>query len=281
MKRSGLILLLLTLILAGCASDMPKKAALKLYVLNGGRLNFDTLAPFFGIADDDTAVRDFIVPGYLIVHEQGMLLWEGGLPSSLAETGGWQEMSGGWRMRLDTTIREQLKPLGISLADIDYMAFSHFHFDHIGIANEVSNARPILRKAQYETAFADSVIVPGFSPELYNTLDRPGKIIIDGEYDVFGDGRVRLIPTPGHTPGHQVLFLDLEETGPILLSGDLYVLRVGREQGRTLTCDMDTTTSRQSMIQIEELLKDTAARLWIGHDYEHFRQLKKPPLYYH
>ncbi len=280
MKRSVLILVLLTLIIAGCGSDMPKKAALKLYVLNGGRLNFDTLTPFFGIADDETAVREFIVPCYLIVHEQGMLLWEGGLPSSLAETEGWQEMSGGWRMRLDATIGEQLKPLGISLADIDYLAFSHFHFDHIGIANEVKNARPILRNIQYETAFADSVTVPGFSPELYSTLDRPEKIIIEGEYDLFGDGRVRLIPAPGHTPGHQVLFLDLEDSGPILLSGDLFVLRVGREQGRTLTCDMDTTTSRQSMAQIDKLLKVSEASLWIGHDYEHYQKLKKPPLFY-
>ncbi len=280
MKRICLTFISAVFIITGCASDVPQKTSLKLYVLNGGRLNFDTLAPFFGIADDETAVRDMIVPSYLIVHEKGMLLWEGGLPSTLADSAGWQEMSGGWRMRLDTTISEQLKPLDISLDDIDYMAFSHFHFDHVGIANEVKNARPILRNIQYETAFADSVTVPGFSPELYNALDRPEKIIIEGEYDVFGDGRVRLMPTPGHTPGHQVLFLNLEETGPLLLSGDLFVLRVGREKGRTLTCDMDTTTSRQSMTQIEALLETTGASLWIGHDYEHYQQLKKPPLFY-
>ena len=120
---------------------------------------------------------------------------------------------------------------------------------------------------------------PGFEPELYNEIPESDIIVVDGEHDVFGDGRVRLLPAPGHTLGHQVLFLDLPETGPIVLSGDLYVFRVAREERRVFPFDADAAQSLKSMERIEKFLEETGAELWIGHELARFEQLKKPPQY--
>lgn len=267
--------------LGTACQPLPKaQASLKLYAFDCGRLNFDSLEPFFGIPDTESDIHDLIVPCYVIEHEKGRLLWNGGLPSSTKDVGGWQEMDGGWRMRLDATLSEQLVVLNLTMADFDYVAFSHFHFDHVGVANELEGATLILQQTQYNTAFADSVTTPGFMPDVYSKLKEAEQIIIDGEHDVFGDGRVRIIPAPGHTHGHQVLYVDLAETGPVVLSGDLYVLRYGLEHNHLLSLDADTTQSKASMKRVEALLEETGATLWIEHELAQFEQLRKPPQYH-
>ena len=272
------LLCLLAPCLAGGAEEKAQ-SALKLFVFDCGRLNYDSVEGF-GITNEETQVRDLIVPCYVIEHEKGRLLWEGGLPSSLAEVDGWKEMGGGWRMRLDRTFKEQLADLDLGMDDFDFMAFSHFHFDHVGVANEVRGAKLIIQKPEYEAAFAEKVTVPGFDPPLYEKLREAEHIMIEGEHDVFGDGRVRLIPAPGHTPGHQVLFLDLEETGPIVLSGDLYHFRISRKMKRVPTFNVDAALSLQSIDFVEDFLKKTGAELWIEHDLARFEQLKKLPLFH-
>lgn len=280
MKPLLFIILGAALLGTACQPTPNPTASVKLYAFDCGRLNFDSLEPFFGIPDAESDVRDMIVPCYVIEHEKGRLLWNGGLPSSTKDVGGWQEMGGGWRMRLDATLSEQLASIDLTMADFDYAAFSHFHFDHVGTANEIEGATLILQRAQYDTAFADSVTTPGFMPDLYSKLKEAKQIIIDGEHDVFGDGRVRIIAAPGHTHGHQVLYVDLAKTGPVVLSGDLYVLRYGLEHNLLLALDADTTQSKASMARVDKLLKETGATLWIEHELAQFERLRKPPLYH-
>jgi len=252
------------------------KSSLKLYAFDCGRMHYDSVA-FLGFDNSETDVRDLVVPCYVIEHEKGRLLWEGGLPSSYAATDGWHEMEGGWRMRLDRPFAEQIAEMGWSMSDFDFVAFSHFHFDHVGVANEVKGATLLIQRAEYDDAFAEEVTIPGFEPDVYGGLRELETLVVDGEHDVFGDRRVRLIAAPGHTAGHQVLFVDLETTGPVVLSGDLYVFRLGYEQGRILPIDRFPELSAESMGQVEALLEATGAELWIGHEAAHFDQLEKPP----
>ncbi len=118
MNRLVPLFIIVTLIMAGCKSKPKAGTSLKLYVFDCGRLNYDSVEPL-GVADNETEVRDLIVPCYVIEHEEGRLLWEGGLASSLAEIAGWQEMDGGWRMRLDRTFEEQIAELDFSISDFD------------------------------------------------------------------------------------------------------------------------------------------------------------------
>lgn len=276
MIRSPVIFLFALLVISGCRADVSidagPKAALKLYVFDCGMLRFDSIEGF-SVSDDETDIRDFIVPCYVVDHEKGRLLWDGGLPSKTADVEGWQ--GEGMMSRLDRTFSEQLHELGLDMSSFDYAAFSHMHFDHVGVANEVNGATLIIQKKEYDAAFADEVTVPGFDPTLYNKLKDAERILIDGDHDVFGDGRVRIISAPGHTPGHQVLFVDLANSGPIVLSGDLYHLAISRQDRRVPKFNVDRDLTLSSMDRVEALVEETGAQFWIEHELAFFEQLIK------
>jgi glyoxylase-like metal-dependent hydrolase (beta-lactamase superfamily II) len=219
------------------------------------------------------------VPCYVIEHEKDRLLWNAGLSPSLAETEGWQEQET-TRARLDRTLSEQLADLGLGLDDFDYASFSHMHFDHVGATNELEGATVIMQKAEHDAAFADSVSVPAFVPAAYEGLRDEEFLIIEGDHDVFGDGTVRIISTPGHTPGHQSLFVDLPQTGPVVLSGDLYHFRLSRELRRVPSFNVDPDATLASMDRLEDLVEETGAELWIEHELARFEELKKAPEFY-
>lgn len=239
---------------------------LRLYEFDCGRLAYDSPEAFgFGIRDASTDVRVLFVPCYLIEHPAGRLLWDGGLPSDLAETEDWVEEEG-WRLRLDRTLADQLADLGLTFDSIDYAAFSHMHFDHVGAANEVESATLLIQRPEYEAAFAQDIEVPGFDRSLYDGLQRLEKRLLLGDHDVFGDGRVRILSLPGHTPGHQALFVDLDSEGPVVLSGDLYHFRVSREERIVPAFNVDAEATLQSMDRLEAFLLEMGATLWIEHD---------------
>ena len=252
------------------------EASLKLYLFDCGHLRFESLAGF-GIDDDESDVREVIVPCYIVDHPDGRMLWDGGLPSAVAEADGWQDNA-----RLDRPLAEQLAELdlGFDLESLDYVAFSHMHFDHTGVANEVVGATWLVQQAEYDAMFADPVTVPATQPELYEKLRDTDRVLLNGDHDVFGDGRVRILSTPGHTPGHQVLFLDLAATGPLVLSGDLYHLRLSRAERRVPLFNVDAEMTLQSMERVEAFLAEAGATLWIGHDLALFERLDQAPAFY-
>jgi len=279
MFRDAARILCALLVLSVCCigHTQESKGSLKLYVFDCGLLRLDTLEGF-SIADDETDVRVLSVPCYVIEHPNGRFLWDGGLPSATADTEGWQ--GEGMQSRLDRTLADQLTDIGLDMRSFAFMAFSHMHFDHVGVANEVEGATLIIQKPEYDAAFAESVVTPGFEPALYSKLKDAKRVMIEGDRDVFGDGRVRIISAPGHTPGHQVLYVDLENTGPIVLSGDLYHFAVSREKRRVPSFNVDADQSLKSMKRVESLLEETGAELWIEHELAWFEQLKKSPSYY-
>ena len=252
-------------------------SALKVYVFECGMLRFESIENF-AISDDETDIRDLIVPCYVVEHGNGRLLWDGGLPSKLADIDGWQ--GEGSLSRLDRTLSDQLPGIGLDMSSFDYVAFSHMHFDHVGVANEIDGATLIIQKPEYEAAFAGGPGGEEFDTTLFENLKDAERIVIDGDYDVFGDGRVRIISAPGHTPGHQVLLIDLAITGPIMLSGDLYHFAITREKRRVPHFNFDRDMTLNSMDRIEKLIEDTGAALWIEHELAFFEQLDKAPAFY-
>ncbi len=105
-------------------------------------------------------------------------------------------------------------------------------------------------------------------PSTYDQLDHGRTQILNGEHDVFGDGSVLMIPTPGHTPGHQVLLVDLPETGPVVLSGDLYHSALAFENDIVPAPNTDAEATRASFEKVKKLLEEKGATLWIQHDKE-------------
>ena len=261
----------------GPAAEEPAvEASLKLYVFECGRLRFDTVERF-SIADEETDVRELIVPCYVVDHPDGTLLWDGGLPSAVAETEGWGDNN----QRLDRTLARQLAEyeLGVDLGSFDYVAFSHIHFDHVGVAGELTGGTWLVQQGDLDAAFPEGAGAEAAEPLLDNMRNLE-RMVLNGDHDVFGDGRVQIISAPGHTPGHQVLFLDLAETGPLVLSGDLYHFRLSRAERRVPTFNFDAEMTLESMEKVEAFVAERNATFWIEHDLALFETLRTAPAFY-
>jgi glyoxylase-like metal-dependent hydrolase (beta-lactamase superfamily II) len=174
---------------------------------------------------------------YLVVHPKGTLMWDvGAVPDSDIKSEGTPNRyrivlpNGNERFVTATrTLKAQLAAAGYTPADINYLALSHYHYDHTANANLFAKATWLVRQVERDVMFPEK---PNdlTQPATYADL-RTGKTVIIkmDDYDVFGDGTVVLKLTPGHTPGHQVLFVKLAKTGPVVISGDpTTTLRNGR-----------------------------------------------------
>ena len=256
-------------------------ASLQLYVFNCGDFRFPSVENF-SVGDNETTVRDLVVPCYIIDHPRGTLLWDGGLPSATANISGWQrDPETGVQVRMQQTLQSQLleMDLGFDLTSINLAAFSHIHYDHVGVANELTNAKWLVQRGDYEVV-AKGGTVPAYDPALLAEIKKRPTQVLDGDYDVFGDGKVRLISATGHTPGHQVLYVELAEFGPLMLSGDLYHFRLSRDQRRVPMFNVDKNQTLEAMDKVEALVAETGATFWIEHDAALFETLKLAPNFY-
>lgn len=177
-------------------------------------------------------------------------------------------------------LNAQLAEAGHSAGAITYLALSHYHWDHTANANAFQAATWLVRQVERDAMFAQPP--PALlQPSTYADLRRSKIVLISSdEHDVFGDGTVIIKSAPGHTPGHQVLYLKLANTGGVVLSGDLYHYPEERSLGRVPTFEADQEQTRASRAAIEAFLTQRGARLWIQHDFAGDSKLKKAPGYY-
>jgi glyoxylase-like metal-dependent hydrolase (beta-lactamase superfamily II) len=184
----------------------------------------------------------------------------------------------------DLTLRQrlitQLAEVGYSPADITYLALSHYHYDHTANANAFAGSTWLVRRVERDAMFAERP--PGVTqPASYAALKNSKTMVIErDEHDVFGDGTVVIKSAPGHTPGHQVLFVKLLKTGAVVLSGDLYHFREARTLKRVATFDFNQEQTPATREAIEAFLTKTGALLWIQHDAVGNALLRKAPEYY-
>src|SRR5690606_34110326 len=126
--------------------------------------------------------------------------------------------------RVPVTLRAQLQQLGLAPADTEQVAFSHLHVDHSGNASLFTAALYLLNRKDFDWALGKPTPF-GADTESFSFAATAKTQAIELDHDVFGDGSVRILSTPGHTPGHQILLLRLANAGTIILSGDLYHTR--------------------------------------------------------
>ena len=251
----------------------------KLYVFDCGTLRFEDVT-MFGISASDTNVRELFVPCYLIEHPtKGRLLWDAGLPPQLAGQGE-QPLGEGTTQEYRVSLVNQLAKMKLRPRDIDFVAFSHMHFDHVGSANEFVGSTLLIQETEYEAAFKNHSENAFFEFDLYGDLANATKTLLTGDYDVFGDGKVQIVSAPGHTPGHQVLYVELDDYGPLVLSGDLYHFEVSRQKRAVPEFNTDKTQTLESMSKVESLINVTKATLWIEHNMAQAMLLNLAPSYY-
>jgi glyoxylase-like metal-dependent hydrolase (beta-lactamase superfamily II) len=254
----------------------PPKS-LRLYVFDCGSLNIPDTSPY-RLTKEELATNMMSVPCFLIAHPKGTMMWDtGAIPDSSFKNG----VPGTLRYaKTAKSLTAQMAEVGYAPADIEYLVLSHFHWDHIGNSNLFGGATWLVPKAERDVMFSDPPS-PRTEPANYSALKNSKTILIEKDaYDLFGDGTVVIKAAPGHSPGHQVLFLKLAKTGPVVLSGDLYHYPEERKLQRLPTTEFNVEQTAASRAAIEAFLKQTGAQLWIQHDFVATGRLKKAPAYY-
>ena len=259
------------------AAEPPK--SVRLYVLDCGRLTIDDPARL-GFKKEQLKVVDLSMGCYLIAHPKGTLFWDtGAVPDSLFKPGAsTATLTYG---TVTKSITSQLAGIGYTPKDITYLALSHYHWDHIGNANLFAGATwltPRIERDLMLSGKSDSRY-----PEHFSALKNSKFVITDnktGEYDVFGDGTVILKSTPGHTEGHQVLFVRLKNTQSVVLSGDIYHYPEEVTTGIVPPIDVNKEQTIRSRRELTAYIKKQKAQLWIQHDLAHFEKLRKAPQFY-
>ena len=259
-------------LLGSAASAEAQSAVDKLYVLNCGE----------GIAGDISRWSPGVNVGksmefadncYLVHHAQGWLLWDTGLADAIAAMPDGERPSDprATHWRRPQTLASQLDQLGIKPSDIKYVAVSHSHPDHIGNVELFPQATLLIQKAEYEWPGPNNT-------SRFNPAHPVSKL--EGDHDVFGDGGVMLISTPGHTPGHQSLLVKLPKTGALVLSGDAAHFKENWDNRRVPSINFDKEKTAASMERLADVLTKEKAQLWINHDKAQRDRLKLAPEYY-
>jgi glyoxylase-like metal-dependent hydrolase (beta-lactamase superfamily II) len=253
----------------GVATATPTGAAQRLYVLSCGE----------GVAGDvsrwspgvnEGKPMPFVGTCYLIRHERGWMLWDTGVPDAVASMPGGLKPSDPrathWYRRV--TLASQLERLGVKPGDVRFIGLSHTHPDHVGNVDLFPETPVLIQRAEYEWAFRQ--------PKTPFRAEHP-VTKLDGDRDVFGDGSVVILSTPGHTPGHQSLLVHLRKTGWIVLSGDAVHFRSNWEARRVPAINTDREQTLASMQRLADVLSERHAQLWINHDAAQAERLRHAP----
>lgn len=272
-KAIGLAMLLWVVGATPYADAQPAKSGVeRLYILNCGEGVAGDISRWSPGVNEGKSM-DFVDNCYLIKHAQGWFLWDTGIPDAVAA------MPNGlapadlkaitWRR--PKTLAAQLDQLGVKPSDIKAIAVSHTHPDHIGNVELFPAAMLYVQKAEYDWPGTNNA--PRFKAEHPVTK-------LEGDRDVFGDGSVTILSTPGHTPGHQSLLVKLPKTGAVVLTGDAVHFRDNWDNRRVPSLNASKEQTLASMQRIADMLTREKAQLWINHDKAQRDGLKLSPDFY-
>jgi glyoxylase-like metal-dependent hydrolase (beta-lactamase superfamily II) len=275
MPRIKFALAVAALALSGHAAvaQSEKSGVEKLYVLNCGEGTAGDISRWTPGLNEGKSM-DFVDSCYLIKHSsKGWFLWDTGIADAVAA------MPNGlvpadpkavtWRR--PKTLAAQLEQLGLKPDDVKAMAVSHTHPDHTGNVELFPQATLYVQKAEYDWPGANNE--PRFKPS------HPVELLT-GDKDLFGDGSVTILSTPGHTPGHQSLLVKLPKTGAVVLSGDAVHFRDNWDNRRVPSMNANKEQSAASMQKIADTLDKEKAQLWINHDKAQRDSQKMAPEFY-
>jgi glyoxylase-like metal-dependent hydrolase (beta-lactamase superfamily II) len=224
------------------------------------------LAPAsFFLADGGAHQMRAPVPCFLVEHPRGKVLFDTGMNTYMRDfVNSSPQASLGFGVELDETqqIGARLRALDVSPGDIDFVALSHLHADHCAGLADVPNATMIIQQAERDAAFGEDS--PMYD-RTYFDIGHPVKTI-DGAHDVFGDGSVMLVPTPGHSAGHQSMLVRLPG-GKVVLAGDCcYLTDVLDDEAKLpLSTSADPDEHLRSLRLLRDM-RDRGDRVVCGHD---------------
>ncbi|MEZ5920067.1 MAG: N-acyl homoserine lactonase family protein [Parvularculaceae bacterium] len=248
--------------LSFAAKPQMRPGILELWRLDCGAIELSDSAPYSDGHLYDGQPRDMTDSCYLIRDGERYMLWDAGLPASLIDgplTFGVHTIS------LHATLEDQLNEIGLAPADITFVGLSHYHFDHVGQAPVFANATLLINRRDFEyvQSGADKDASKGLAPWLSDTKRVK---MNERDLDVFGDGLVTILFTPGHTPGHSSLLIRLPRMGNVLLSGDAVHFREQIDNRGVPTFNTNRADTLASIDRLEQISNSINAKLIIQHD---------------
>ncbi len=213
------------------------------------------------------------VPAWLIRHPQGVVLFDTGMSEELSHKSDYLDaVSALFQVGCSPSnlIGARLADHEIDAADVDLVVLSHLHFDHVGGLREIPDARLVVHADEWAAGFDDELTrMHNFQRSEFDLGHEV--LTVDGPHDVFGDGAITTIPTPGHTPGHQSLLVRLD-SGDVVLSADCAYFESTLAGGALPPLCHDREQQAASVARLRAMRSDGATVI-PGHDPVTFRTL--------
>ena len=246
---------------------------MRMHILAGGRLRMRRNV-YYPDAPKEEKV-ELPVSCVLLKHSQGAVLFDTGCHPDVAtdaETR-WGPMARALvpMFERQDTVVSQLPLAGVTADDIDMVVCSHFHPDHCGCNSFFPRATVIAHAKELEAARAQGAEAVGYLPVEWDhgTIET-----FEGEKDLFGDGRITLIPMPGHTPGMTTAHVVLDRDGAFLLASDAAAVRQNLVDRHAPKNSWDVALTVRALEEIGRLEK-AGATVIFGHDEAQHRDLRK------
>ena len=272
MRRFILLAAALMLLQTAPVSAAPA-TDVRLYTLDCGRIDFTDMAVFSDTDDHDGERGAMPVTCFLIRHGDDWLLWDLGLGDEIAASATGRDMAG-LHFRVPRTLRAQLAELKLKPDDIRYVALSHLHADHSGNADLFPHA--IFLVSPLDLAWASASPTPdGVLPDRVAAVQRSRIEPVKNDKDVFGDGTVRMLATPGH---HSLL-VRLPYSGTVILTGDVAHFRINYDKELVPQGNVSRADTIASIQRIKGLQQHYRARVVVQHAADVLDKMPKFPAY--
>jgi glyoxylase-like metal-dependent hydrolase (beta-lactamase superfamily II) len=203
---------------------------------------------------------------YLIKHGDDYMVWDTGFAPGTNPNAP------------KTSLADYLAQVKVKPEQVKFVGISHFHGDHTGQLAPFTNATLLIGKPDWDGVTANPPM-PGANAAGFKQWIAEGRKVepvAGGDKDVFGDGSVVVLRTPGHTPGHSSVLVKLKEKGPVLLIGDLFHFRENYESGGVPSFNFDRAQTVASMDRIKKMAANLKATIVIQHD---LRDIEKLPAF--
>ncbi len=266
--------------LAAVAMQLTAAAAqaadLELWRLDCGSIAVKDMSVFSDTYNYGGVSRTLTDSCYLIRHDKTYMLWDTGLPRSML--GKRQAPTFGMTPSLTKTVVAQLAEIDIKPEAVSIVGISHNHFDHLGQAADFPHARMLIGRLDLDGLKADPPPLAVDARLAAPWLTGGAKVEpVSGDMDVFGDGSVVMLATPGHTADSHSLLVRLAEKGPVLLTGDTVHFEQQLESNGVPRFNVDRAESLASMDRLETIARTLNATLVVQHDADDVTKLPAFP----
>jgi len=258
------------------AANAAETAPLKLWRLDCGTIQINNLDLFSDVFAYVGQKRKLTDSCYLIQHGADYMIWDTGLPAGLK--GAPLSSTDALSPTLTKTVPEQLAAIGVKPEQIAIVGISHYHFDHTGQAGDFPQAKLLMGKLDLDALKTEPAPFGGDPKALAHWLKEGGAVeAVTGDKDVYGDGTVTMLSTPGHTPGSYALLVRLAKKGNVLLTGDVVHFEAQFKNNGVPSFNTSRAETLASMDRIQKMAKSLKATLVVQHDADDIAKLPAFP----